>query len=260
MNNLLSVEELTEEASSIAKEILKNGVILNDSASWITLQYNSQTERYQYRPIGYSLYDGSCGISLFFAALFKVSKINDYRDIAFVTLKSLRSSLLELSPKRINEKLGLGGAVGLGSVIYSLTRTSQFLEMPLLLDDAMKAVSLITNELIEKDTELDVIGGSAGTILGILSLYQITKEKSILNKALACGKHIIKNSELSSTGYKAWPTVRENLLTGFSHGAAGISYALLRLYEVYSDEKFLKAAIEGIKYENSVVTIQQEIL
>jgi lantibiotic modifying enzyme len=41
-------------------------------------------------------------------------------------------------------------------------------------------------------------------------------------------------------------------LTGFSHGAAGISYALLRLYERTHADEFLEAAREGVAYEQSV--------
>jgi lantibiotic modifying enzyme len=41
-------------------------------------------------------------------------------------------------------------------------------------------------------------------------------------------------------------------LTGFSHGAAGIAYALLRLYEACGEERFRDAADEAIEYERSV--------
>ena len=41
-------------------------------------------------------------------------------------------------------------------------------------------------------------------------------------------------------------------MTGFSHGAAGIAYALLRLYGVTQDTIFLAAAEEAIAYERSV--------
>jgi lantibiotic modifying enzyme len=41
-------------------------------------------------------------------------------------------------------------------------------------------------------------------------------------------------------------------LTGFSHGAAGVAYALLKLFAVTQQEEFLGAACEGIGYERSV--------
>jgi lantibiotic modifying enzyme len=41
-------------------------------------------------------------------------------------------------------------------------------------------------------------------------------------------------------------------LTGFSHGAAGIAYALLRLNAVSGDAGYRKAAIEAIAYEDGL--------
>jgi lantibiotic modifying enzyme len=51
---------------------------------------------------------------------------------------------------------------------------------------------------------------------------------------------------------KGWKTIAQKPLTGFSHGAAGIAYALLRLYAVTKDQAYLQAAEEGIAYERSV--------
>ena len=41
-----------------------------------------------------------------------------------------------------------------------------------------------------------------------------------------------------------------NNLTGFSHGAAGIGYALLELYAITKELKFLMAAENAFSYEN----------
>ena len=39
-------------------------------------------------------------------------------------------------------------------------------------------------------------------------------------------------------------------MTGFSHGTAGIVYALLRLYELTGDTSLFEAAQEGVRYED----------
>jgi lantibiotic modifying enzyme len=51
---------------------------------------------------------------------------------------------------------------------------------------------------------------------------------------------------------RAWPTLNGRLLTGFSHGAAGIAYALTRLYEITCKDTLLGAAQEAVEYERSV--------
>jgi lantibiotic modifying enzyme len=50
----------------------------------------------------------------------------------------------------------------------------------------------------------------------------------------------------------------EKPLTGFSHGAAGIAYALLRSHEVTQDAVFREAASEAIAYERSVFSPNEE--
>jgi len=57
---------------------------------------------------------------------------------------------------------------------------------------------------------------------------------------------------LLHTGHRAWPTQEGKLLTGFSHGTAGIAYALLRLYEVTDEVAFRAAAEQAFAYEHSV--------
>ncbi len=64
----------------------------------------------------------------------------------------------------------------------------------------------------------------------------------------------------SHTGYRAWNTQKSNskrLLTGFSHGAAGISFSLLKLYEEVGDDIFFNGAKEAIEYEQSVFDIEK---
>src|SRR5204863_3308896 len=38
-------------------------------------------------------------------------------------------------------------------------------------------------------------------------------------------------------------------ITGFSHGASGISFALHALYRATGDERYRRAALDGIRYE-----------
>jgi lantibiotic modifying enzyme len=85
-----------------------------------------------------------------------------------------------------------------------------------------------------------------------LTLYQQTGELGILDKAIQCGQHLLVHRVSEQEQPKAWKTIAQEPLTGFSHGAAGIAYALLRLYAVTEDQAYLQAAEEGIAYERSV--------
>lgn len=148
--------------------------------------------------------------------------------------------------------MGIGAASGLGSVVYTLTYTSQWLDEPALLADATWAASLITAERISDDRSLDITAGVAGAMLGLLALYAVLPEQAVLDSAIACGGRLLQARTESQVGLRAWATSDGKMLTGFSHGAAGIAYALLRLYAATGDAALLAAAAEGIAYEDSI--------
>jgi lantibiotic modifying enzyme len=111
---------------------------------------------------------------------------------------------------------------------------------------------LITVKQIADDKALDILAGAAGTVLGLLALYDVSGEQTVLDKAITCGQRLLRTRTESKTGWWAWSTINGKMLTGFSHGAAGTVYALLRLYAVTQDRDLLAAAQEGIAYEDSV--------
>ena len=124
-------------------------------------------------------------------------------------------------------EIGIGGAVGLGSIIYAFTTISNFLNEPSLLEDAGVPAQLLTDSLIAEDTKLDIIAGSAGTILSLLRLYRETRQARVLERAILCGDHLLASYQLDANGRRYWAGVGVgvNLLTGMSHGAAGFGFA-----------------------------------
>jgi type 2 lantibiotic biosynthesis protein LanM len=254
----LTQTELVQQAVEIAAKLEKLAICSsNDSATWIGLAYIVEAQKFRLQPLNESLYDGNCGVALFLAALAKIQGDSKYQKLAIAALQSLRQYLHSFeSSQAIAKQIGIGGAVGCGSLVYSLTRIAQFLDEPNLIEDATKAAALITPKLISADQKFDVISGSAGAILGLLALYRLTNEPRILEQALVAGHHLLDHRVKSDSGYKTWATLSEKLLTGFSHGAAGIAYALLRLYESCGNTCFLEAACEAIAYERSVFSTE----
>ncbi|MDJ0691518.1 MAG: type 2 lanthipeptide synthetase LanM family protein [Xenococcaceae cyanobacterium MO_188.B32] len=252
----LSSEQLIQEARNIATELEARALQDADSSlNWIGMGFVPEAERFQLQVLDDSLYDGRCGIALFFAGLYQVTQEPRFSELALRVLQPLRRQLKILEPdaqQRFARLTGIGGATGLGSIVYALVKVSQFLEDGTLLTDALRFASWITPELIAADRQLDIMGGAAGTILGLLSLYEATAETTIIEKASACGQHLLGQQVRIDGAPKAWNTVAKRLLTGFSHGAAGIAYALLRLYSATQEQNYLEAALEGIEYERSL--------
>lgn len=239
-----------DEAIAIAEKLRQEGLRSPAGAAWIGAMPLPGEERCQLVQIGCDLLCGTSGIALFLAALESVTKGGGYRELALAALSSVRRQLAGAEEgRRLTRALGIGGARGLGSVIYALTRTGEFLNEESLIEDAGCAAMLLTEENIATDRSFDIVAGAAGAILGLLALFQAGGKRAVLEKAIACGRHLLHHKQ--SDGDKAWKTVGPNASTGFAHGAAGISYALLRLYELTSDQRFLDAARDGIAYERS---------
>jgi type 2 lantibiotic biosynthesis protein LanM len=252
----LTREQLLASACAIAQEIQSHAIREADgSVYWMSLGHIPGADRLQLQPLNQSLYDGNCGIALFLAALARIGGSSQFRDLALGALVPLRKILQTIdaqAAQRLAKRIGIGGTTGLGSIVYSLVRISHFLKEDALLEEALRVADAIAPELITTDQKLDVMAGSAGAILALLALYHETTEPAILDKAIACGQHLLKYSTSFEGSPKAWKTFGEKPLTGFSHGAAGIAYALLRLYAVTQNSAYLEAALEGIAYERSV--------
>jgi type 2 lantibiotic biosynthesis protein LanM len=248
----LSSNDLQEEAYRIGRDLVNHAIWDGDGCNWLALEYMFKANRYQLNILDDSLFTGRAGVSVFLAALGKLSGDPCFKKSTLGALEPFRRSIKsqKTRPELLNSEFGL---LGLGGTIYSMVKVSKFLQDSLLLEDAVRAAKLLAPKLIASDQKLDVIWGAAGALLGLISLYQATQDSSILETAVLCGHHLVANR--SNVTPRAWATIKNESaqpLTGFSHGAAGCSLALLRLYTACGDTEFLVAAQEGIEYERSV--------
>jgi type 2 lantibiotic biosynthesis protein LanM len=260
LTNKLTNTELQQEALEIGRDLVVAAIWDGTGCNWIEFAYMFRANRYRLNVLDDSLYTGRAGVSIFLAALAKLTGVGgasrnenrQFHDVALGALDPFRRSIRagETRSEVLESKFGL---LGLGGTIYSMVKVSQFLQEPSLLDDAKRAAQLLTPEAIATDRKLDVIWGATGAILGLLSLYQATQDRSILDIAVTCGNHLLATR--TTIAPRAWITMAGESpqpLTGFSHGAAGIAMALIRLYGATGDREFLAAAQEGIAYERSV--------
>jgi type 2 lantibiotic biosynthesis protein LanM len=255
---LIPADTLLNEAIEIGRRLQQQAITIPaQSMTWLGMEYQHRSQSFYIQPTGANLYDGCIGIGLFLAALAKVTEDPQWRDLALSSLDPLRQMLQELPIERrykLVNQVGIGGGDGLGSAIYGLVRISQLLDEPSLLAEARQIAQLITPESIVTDRIFDLVGGTAGTILGLLSLCEGERATNdpALKLAIACGEHLLNHQTKSAHQPGAWKTWRDRQLTGFSQGAAGIAYALLRLFAVTQDDRWLAAATDAISYERTM--------
>jgi type 2 lantibiotic biosynthesis protein LanM len=244
-------EILLKQATAIGHQIVDQSLPLADgSVTWIAPRYLPDIQVMQLRAVDFGLYEGSSGIAFFLGALASLQPGCLQPDFLDAAIKPLRREAFELTD--MGRDISLGGAVGCGSVLYALSHLSQWRENPDLLNAASEFAAQMTLELIRRDHSYDIVNGVAGTILGLLALHRRNCDPSVLAIAEACGHHLLASRISSTGGNRAWATLEGKMLTGFSHGAAGIAYALLCLYRVTLADEYKRAAEEAIAYEDSV--------
>jgi type 2 lantibiotic biosynthesis protein LanM len=252
-------ETFIAEADRIAADLAHYAIRRGPSVAWIGLDWLGDSEFSQLVCLGPDLYNGICGIGVFLAAHAAVTGNKTSAELAYAGLAQLRKNLKSRNAARMARALGLGGAVGLGSVVYALAVMAKCLQDDGLLADARQAAELFTDDLIAADKLLDVVSGSAGGILSLLRLYRDTRSDDVLRRAVKCGEHLLGQPRLGPEGQRTWVGQGSGPrgLNGMSHGAAGFAYALTSLAQATGRQEFAQAAAECIAFENSSYDAQQ---
>jgi type 2 lantibiotic biosynthesis protein LanM len=225
------------------------------SATWIGPQFLPQLNRYQLQPVGFDLHSGGCGIALMLATVAQVTGAAEHAELARAAIEPLRRAI-DGEPETLADELGFGAASGIGGIVYGLTRLALLLDEPALLADAGAVAALLTRERIAH-APTDAFSGLAGEMLGQLTLYEATRDQIVLERVAACGHRLLEARSPAPDGRLGWITFKDRMLTGLSHGTAGIAYALLRLYDVTGDETLRDAAEEAIAVEDAVFDVSE---
>jgi type 2 lantibiotic biosynthesis protein LanM len=241
------------EAGNIAGELRARAVRRGPGAAWIGLDWLGDADVFQLVCLGPDLYNGTAGIAVFLAAHAAVTGHAPSAELARAALSHLRKSLKSRNAARLARALGLGGATGLGSIVYAFAAIAKNLGDDGLVADAEAAARLFTDELIAADKQLDVMSGSAGGILGLLRLHRDTGSAVALERATRCGAHLLAQPRLGTHGRRSWPIPGTDgkMLNGMSHGASGFAAALAALAEATGRDDFAQAAAECIAFEDS---------
>lgn len=245
-------DDFLAEALRIANQIRRAARSFNEGVSWNTFAYYPAAQRYQLQPMTPCFYDGLCGVALFLAAVQKLGGDPDLTTLARSALNTVVREAVRPDYVRVLFEPGIGAGVGQSSVIYALVRAGEFLGEEEWLHHARRFAEMLHAELIASDRKFDLLMGAAGAALALLALYRTTRLPQALDSAALCGEHLLQHRSPSRHGPRAWKTFTEEMLTGFSHGAAGIAYALLKLYEATGQSSFREAALEAEAYETSV--------
>ena len=241
---------LLSELHRIFDFVQSKSIESKKSAAWIGLDWLGHSDVCKLITLGSDLYNGITGISLFLAAYSDFTGDKEAKKLYEKSISSLYKKLDSQTSRNIPKAIGIGGATGLGSVIYALASIHKILNDDQSLKYAYKAANLISISSIKNDKALDVINGTAGLIISLAALYRIEKNKNVSQLISICADHLLNMPRGGEIGQRSW-RVNDELLNGFSHGAAGFSYALSVAAKITNNNEYLNAALEAIHFENS---------
>jgi type 2 lantibiotic biosynthesis protein LanM len=233
-----------DAARSIGDRLCREALQSAASASWIGATALGPDGRAAIQPLDVSLYGGLAGCALFLAHLSAITGDPSYERVSRKAL-SLVCKHLERGVA-VN---GVGGFTGLGGIIYTLCQLSALWHDAALLDVAHGLAQKLP-ALLAADRTLDVIGGAAGAIAALEVLNGLRPSDELLQVAVRCGEHLLQRQ--AEGGGWSTDTPASQPLTGFSHGAAGIAWALIKLAAWSGQARFRHSAEAAIAYERSV--------
>lgn len=106
---------------------------------------------------------------------------------------------------------------------------------------------------VEWGESADIISGGSGIALFLLRAAHRLGDGSLVDLASRAGKRLVDLGQPEHGGLK-WaisPSV-PRLYPNFSHGTAGVAYALATLYEATREQAFLDAALAGAAYLEAI--------
>jgi type 2 lantibiotic biosynthesis protein LanM len=245
--------EILAASCAVGDRLVELALRGSEDVAWIGLNLIRQ-KQWVLVPLGLDFYDGLPGIALFLAYLGSISGKERYTELARAALNTIQR---QIDPsKRKKGFRQIGGFFGWGGLLYALTHLGVIWGEPHLLAEARELVEELP-ERIEQDKDLDIIGGAAGCIAGLLCLQSCSPSSRVLEVAHQCGERLTASARQMPLGLGWEPSIANHgPLTGFSHGAAGISWALLELSTQTREERFQTVALGGMAYERSLFSAE----
>jgi type 2 lantibiotic biosynthesis protein LanM len=198
-----------------------------------------------HRSFGPDLYGGTSGIALFLARLYSVTQEKLFKKTAAAAIEATLLKMQEWDPAQ-----NFGFYSGLAGIGYALAEMAPLIGREDLEQKSMQTLEKLPRQNITMQT-WDIISGSAGIIPVLLRLHQKFGHDFLLSLAVQHGDMLLQGANRNPENW-SWttiPGVAQKDLTGFSHGTAGIAWALLELHSISKEQRFMDAAMAAIRYE-----------
>ena len=226
-----------QEATRIAAELARRAVKKEgETLGWIGISYNPWLRCQVSGPIPPTFFSGAAGLAFFLAAVDHLTSTS-YRGLALEAVEPIRgvAHLVGCKKQVVEDAIRfhwsgqLGIAEGLAGGIYALTHLATLLDAPELTHDAARLALHVTVERA-RSCDFSLLNGISGIVLGLLALHRRQPDERLVAQAVELGSLLLEAE------------VSELDAVGVAFGASGIALALLRIYRVTGESRWLAAA------------------
>lgn len=179
-----------------------------------------------------SLYSGNAGVALFYRKLALATGKAAYLDAAEAALRAVLAAEIPTHHGFYTGRLGVAWVL------------LQFGEHDRAVEIAKGAIEARTSHTA------DLLGGVAGTLLGVLHVHAATGEPSLVSIAEQLIEELVERARPARVGLY-WDRAPEQIrgLCGLSHGASGIGWVLAEAARYGGDETLADLARQAFAYE-----------
>jgi len=240
----------SEAASAIGRRICRDAIWAGECCNWIGPFGDSWDPRdIRQRSFGADLYSGTSGISLFLATLASIDEEPLIRKTAEGAARHAFRHAWDFPP---GSQLGVySGTVG---VAWSLIRVGELLGSQAWQEHGVELLHHIN--LDDSKAGSDIMSGIAGAIPVLLHLSLRFDRPEWREAAVRWGTELQRTATKTPEGW-SWKTIdapafeTQRNLTGFSHGTAGIGWALAQLFHATQEPGFRHASEQAFQYERT---------
>jgi lantibiotic modifying enzyme len=235
---------LVDDARGVAAWLRATAIPVGEARAW------AKTPGSNARPDA-TLYSGTPGVVLFFLELHRATG-----DAA--ALADARAGADWLLA-RVDAEPQAGLYTGLAGIGFTLTEVWKVTKDPRYRAGASRVVDRLKTmarppgegaEGVEWSASSDIISGTAGIGLYLLSAARELGRPDATDLAAAAGRRLLGQS-IAAAGGEKWapnPAAPARLYPNFSHGTGGVAYFLATLHQATRDRRFLDGALGGARY------------
>lgn len=244
--NLINKKLFNRSASiEFCKQIgdyLIERAIYNNSYMDVTWLISST---YSIRVADIYLYEGICGIAVFFAALNKFAPTERYSLMEQKLIHKLYN--YTVNDKQIDSYTGAfcgaSAIVYTYLLLYKITDNKQFIRYAEIYESKLF-------KILKNDEKYDLLYGNAGAVAIYVNLFEVTGNGKYLLRAKIAADYLMKKAKRTVDGVYWYNNEIEQRIEGLAHGGSGFAFCFTKLFEKTGDIKYLNIAIDAIRYEN----------